>query len=171
VPERRFLMKAMHSRRPSVALVVALLALFVALGGTAGAVVTAVVPLAKRALVADNAKKLNGLTAKQLGGAAAVAAVKVALQQSPPGAREASTAAGLVTRKSAAATIGAGAAQAYTIACDTGQKVLGGGFASDGPLIVAVASGPTDDATWTIGLLNFDDAAGHNINLYATCIK
>ena len=46
-------------RRPSAALVVASIALFVALGGTAGAVVTAVVPLAKRALTADNAKKLE----------------------------------------------------------------------------------------------------------------
>ena len=43
-------------RRPSPALGVAMIALFVALGGTAGAVVTAAVPLAKRALVADKAK-------------------------------------------------------------------------------------------------------------------
>ena len=47
-------------KRPSPALVVATVALFVALGGTAGAVVTAAVPLAKRALVADNAKKVGG---------------------------------------------------------------------------------------------------------------
>jgi hypothetical protein len=43
-------------KRPSTALVVAVVALFLALGGTAGAVVTAAVPLAKRALVADKAK-------------------------------------------------------------------------------------------------------------------
>jgi hypothetical protein len=43
-------------RRVSPAFVVAMIALFVALGGTAGAVVTAAVPLAKRALVADKAK-------------------------------------------------------------------------------------------------------------------
>ncbi len=43
-------------RRLSPAFVVAMIALFVALGGTAGAVVTAAVPLAKRALVADTAK-------------------------------------------------------------------------------------------------------------------
>ena len=49
---------------PSPAMIVALLALFVALGGTA--VAAGVVPLAKRALVADNAKKLNGLTAGQI---------------------------------------------------------------------------------------------------------
>ena len=51
-------------RLPSPAMIVALLALFVALGGTA--VAAGVVPVAKRALVADNAKKLNGLTAAQI---------------------------------------------------------------------------------------------------------
>jgi len=50
-----------RKRLPSPALVIAVLALFVALSGTA--VAAGVVPLAKRALVADNAKKLNGLSA------------------------------------------------------------------------------------------------------------
>jgi hypothetical protein len=49
-------MHVQASRRLSPALVVAMLALFVALCGTAGAVVTAAVPLAKRALIADKAK-------------------------------------------------------------------------------------------------------------------
>jgi hypothetical protein len=60
----------LRMKRPSTALVIAMVALFVALGGTAGAVVTAAVPLAKRALVADNAKKVGGVTAAQLGSAA-----------------------------------------------------------------------------------------------------
>jgi hypothetical protein len=152
-------------KRPSVAFVVAMLALFVALGGTAGAVVTAAVPLAKRALVADNAKKVNGLTAVQIAAAGARAGAALAAKNPP------TSAAALVTRKTSTATIAAGGGQAYTIACDAGQKVLGGGFSSDGPLVVAVASGPTDDATWSLGLLNLDDSAGHNITLYATCIK
>jgi len=152
-------------RRPSAGFVVAMIALFIALGGTAGAVVSAAVPLAKHALVADNAKKLGGKTPAQVVAAGAAAGAALAAKNPP------STAAGLVTRKTSTASIGAGGAQAFTIACDAGQKVLGGGFSSDGPLVVAVASGPTDDATWTIGLLNFDDAAGHNVTLYATCIK
>jgi hypothetical protein len=45
-------------RLPSPALAVAVAALAVALGGTA--VAAGVVPLAKRAYVADNAKKLGG---------------------------------------------------------------------------------------------------------------
>ena len=52
-------------RLPSPSMVVALLALFVALGGTA--VAAGIVPLAKRALVADNAKKLGGLSLGQIG--------------------------------------------------------------------------------------------------------
>ena len=50
--------------RPSPALVLAVVALFVALSGTA--VAAGVVPLAKRALVADNAKKLQGKTTAQI---------------------------------------------------------------------------------------------------------
>ena len=78
-------MRSAHARRLSPALVVSLVALFVALAGNASAVVK-VVPLAKRALVADNAKRLNGLSAKQLGAASATAAIEVALAQSPAGA-------------------------------------------------------------------------------------
>jgi hypothetical protein len=90
-------MNGLKMRRPTPALVVGMIALFVALGGTAGAVVTAAVPLAKRALVADNAKKVGGFTAAQLGGAAAAAGAKAALAESPAGPRPASTAAGLIT--------------------------------------------------------------------------
>src|SRR3954451_22800798 len=54
--------------RPSPALVVASLALAVSLSGTA--VAAGVVPLAKRALSADNAKKLGGQSAAQVVAAA-----------------------------------------------------------------------------------------------------
>jgi hypothetical protein len=101
-------MKGLKMRRPSPALVVATVALFVALGGTAGAVVTAAVPLAKRALVADNAKKVGGLTAVQLGSAAAQAGAKVALSESPAGPRPASRP-GLLTTKSATGRLAGGA--------------------------------------------------------------
>ena len=154
-------------KRPSAALVVAMLALFVALGGTAGAVVTAAVPLAKRALVADNAKKLGGQTATQIAAQGAKAAVTL----SPAGAREASTAAALVTTKTQSAQLGAGGAQAFQLACDTGQKVLSGGFVADNSVIIAVANGPVSEATWGIGLLNLDSSAPANVNLYAVCIK
>ena len=53
-------------RRPSPALVVAVVALFMSISGTAYA--TGVVPVAKRALLAKNALKLQGKSAKQVAG-------------------------------------------------------------------------------------------------------
>jgi hypothetical protein len=153
-------------RRPTPALVVAMIALFVALGGTAGAVVTATVPLAKRALVADNAKKVGGVSAAQLGGAA----VALALKESPAGPRPASTAAGLVAVKTGAVSLGAGAGGEYTVSCDAGQKVLGGGFTSNGP-VFSFDSFPASDASWKLYLVNGSESAGASVTLYATCLK
>jgi hypothetical protein len=158
-------------KRPSAALVVAMIALFVALGGTAGAVVTAAVPLAKRALVADNAKKVGGQTAQQIAAQGAAQGAKAAAALSPPGAREASTAVSLVSTKTQSAQLGAGAAQAFQIVCDSGQKVLSGGFVADNAVIIAVGNGPVSDTTWGIGLLNLDSSAPANVNLYGICIK
>jgi hypothetical protein len=143
-----------------------MLALFVALGGTAGAVVTAVVPLAKRALTADNAKKLNGVTAGQLGSAA----VAVALKESPAGPRPASSAASLLSVKSAAATLQAGGEGEFTIACDAPQRVAGGGFASDGA-VFNFDSSPANSSTWRLYLANGSDTNAANITLYATCLR
>ena len=58
-------MNALRMKRPSPAFVVAMIALFVALGGTQVPLPRGR-PLAKRALVADNAKKLGGQTLAQL---------------------------------------------------------------------------------------------------------
>ena len=153
-------------KRPSPALVVAMIALFVALGGTAGAVVTATVPLAKRALVADNAKKLNGVTASQLGSAA----VQLALRESPAGARAASTAAGVVSIKTATGSLAANGEGEFTVSCDAGQKVAGGGFSSDGA-VFNLDSFPRSDSAWGLYLANGSETAGANITLYATCIR
>ena len=160
----------MRLARVSPALVVSVIALFVALAGTAGAAEQAAVPLAKRALVADNAKKLGGLTAKQLGTAAATAAVTAALNQSPAGPRPATTAASLVTIKTGTGQIAAGAAQNFTVVCDAGQKVMGGGFASD-KLVLGFDSYPSNDTTWSLFLGNADNSGAANVNLYATCLK
>lgn len=165
-------MNGLKMRRPTPALVVGMIALFVALGGTAGAVVTAAVPLAKRALVADNAKKVGGFTAAQLGGAAAAAGAKAALAESPAGPRPASTAAGLITVKSQ--SIGAIAPDAggrYTISCDSGQKVMGGGFSSDQAVLVVAESYPVNDTTWQLVLANILSSTPANTTIYATCLK
>jgi hypothetical protein len=153
-------------KRPSPALFVAMAALFVALGGTAGAVVTATVPLAKRALVADNAKKLNGVTAGQLGSAA----VAVALKESPAGARPASSAAGLLSVKTSTASLQASGEGEFTVTCDAGQRVAGGGFASDGA-VFSFDSAPASASAWKLYLANGSDTGAANITLYATCLK
>jgi hypothetical protein len=162
---RRLDMNGLKMRRPSAALVVAMVALFVALGGTAGAVVTAAVPLAKRALVADNAKKLGGESLAQLTAKTAQAVQAAAAAPGP-----ASTAAGLVSTKTATGQIAAGGAQTFSVTCDAGQKVMGGGFTSD-KLVLGLDSYPSSDTTWSFFLGNIDDSGAANVTVYATCLR
>ena len=77
-------------------------------------------------IVADNAKKVGGVTAAQLG----AASVQLALRESPAGPSPSSTSAGLVTLKTAAASLAANDEGEFTVSCDAGQKVMGGGFTS-----------------------------------------
>jgi hypothetical protein len=154
-------------RLPSPAMAVALAALFVALSGTA--VAAGVPALAKRALVADNAKKLGGqtpaallATAKQQADSAAASAAQL------PG--PASTAAGLVAIKTASiGQFASGQWREASIACDAGQKVVGGGLSSDG-LVFIVDSFPTNDTTWTASGGNLGTSAA-NASIWATCLK
>ena len=147
-------------KRPSAALVVAMIALFVALGGTAGAVVTAAVPLAKRALVADNAKKLSGQTSSQLVSQAAAA----------PG--PASTAATLISVKSAPFALSANGQGSFTATCDPGQKAIAGGYANPVGTAFSVDTGPTSDGSgWSIYLL---EGTGNSVAaglVQAICLK
>lgn len=159
-------MKRLTSRPPSPALVVAVLALFFALGGTAGAVVTAAVPLAKRALVADNAKKVGGLTAVQVAAAGAQAGAQLSARVPGP----ASTAAGIVSIKTSTASLPADGEGEFTIACDSGQRVLGGGFSSNGP-VFNFDSFPASPTSWGLYLANGSASAPANITLYATCVR
>jgi hypothetical protein len=147
-------------KRPSAALVVAMIALFVALGGTAGAVVTAAVPLAKRALVADNAKKLSGQTASQLVSQAAAA----------PG--PASTAASLVSVKTTPFALSANGQGSFTATCDAGQKAIAGGYANPVGTAFSVDTGPTSDGTgWSIYLLEGTGSGVAAGLIQALCLK
>ena len=165
-------MNGLKMRRPSPALVVATVALFVALGGTAGAFVTAAVPLAKRALVADNAKKVGGLTATQLGTAAAQAGAKVALSESPAGPRPASTASSLVAIKTVPWSLGGNQGNDFVAACDAGQKVIAGGYDNPSGDALALDTRPgTDGASWRVFIVNLSTSAGASGNVYAICLK
>jgi hypothetical protein len=161
-----FRMNVQRTRHVTPAFVVAMIALFVALGGTAGAVATQAVPLAKRALTADNAKKLGGKTSAQIVSQATKAAQTAAQAPGP-----ASTAAGLVTTVSQTfGSLAPGQEAEVLVVCATGKKVLGGGFSSDGA-VFSFDSHPANDTTWRMYLANGDQAqAAPNVRVYAVCI-
>ncbi len=146
---------------PSPALVVALVALFVALSGTAFAVGNAVVPLAKRALVADNAKKLNGQAPPAL--------IAQAAQQPGP----ASSAASLIVVKTAPWTLNPRGEANFTATCDAGQKAIAGGWSDPGDWSSSYQSLPTaDGAGWTVNIYTTSSAPGaQSGSVYAICLK
>jgi hypothetical protein len=133
---------------PSPALVIATIALFVALGGTA--VAAGVVPLAKRALSADT---LKGKSAAQL----------MAL----PG--PASTAAGLLSTKKATESLGPDQGREIVIACDGGKKIVSAGYSSPGA-VLRWDSRPASDTAWAMYLLNVSQSEAATVELYAVCL-
>jgi hypothetical protein len=150
-------------------MVIAVAALFVALGGTALAGAGAVPPLAKRALVADNAKKLEGKTSAQLlAAASAVSKQQADAAAAAPG--PASTAAGLVVIKTAAVgQLASGQIREWSISCDAGQQVVGGGLSSDA-LVVIFDSFPSNATTWAASGGNLGSSPA-NVSIWATCLK
>ena len=149
---------------------VALAALFVALSGTA---VAAGVPgLAKRALVADNAKKLGGQTpAALLASAKQAADASAAAAGQQPG--PASTAAGLVSIKTASWSLGPRSGNNFTVMCDAGQKVISGGWSDPGDWSSSYQSLPNGDGTgWTTNIYTPSAAPGtQSGTVYAICVK
>jgi hypothetical protein len=152
-------------RAPSPAMVVALIALFVALSGTAFAVGSKIVPHAKLAdvaLVANNAKKLGGKTPAQ-----------VAAMPGP-----ASSAADLVSTKTGTFTLPVNGPQFqpgdFTVACDAGQKALGGGWHADrgDQAVVGIGSSPSaDGGSWTVRLWNLSIQGPATGTVYVVCLK
>lgn len=154
--------------RPSPATVIALLALFVALSGTA--VAAGVVPLAKRALVADNAQKLQGKTALQIAAAPSPASNASAIAAMPS---PASSAAGLVAVKTAPWTVSPKQYLAFTAMCDAGQKAISGGWADPSGWGHAYESYPTAAGDgWTTWIYVGSNApATQSGSVYAVCVK
>jgi hypothetical protein len=161
----------MNKRLPSPALIISVLALFVALSGTALA--AGIVPLAKRALsadkaktaaIADNAKKLGGQTA---------AAIQAAAAQAAQAPGPASSVAALVSVKTAPFALAPAGQQMFTAACAAGEKAVGGGFTYDGAaLIQPVDSLPTADGSgWQLYLVNFSDSQAGSGTIQVVCIK
>lgn len=141
-------------RKPTPEFAVAVLALFVALAGTANAVVDAAVPLARRALVAENAKKLNGKTAREIANTLGPA----------------STAAGVVSTRTKAILITPGPGNTFTIDCNPNEKVIGAGYASNAAVLNLVFSYPVSERSWRMGFANVDNKTA-TTTLYAICIR
>jgi hypothetical protein len=138
----------MKFRRPTPSMAVALIALFFALGGIGTAATTAIVPLAKRALSADNAKKLEKKTLRQ------VAAM--------PGPATA-------TAKTTAVTLAPTQEGYYTISCDAGTAAISGGYSTSAP-VLALDTHPLDTSTWRLYLVNLDTAASAAVTTYVVCL-
>jgi len=141
----------MKVRFPSPAMVVAIGALFVALGGTAFATATAIVPKAKLAL---NSLKLQGKTAAQ------VAAV--------PG--PATSAADLVSVRTASTSVAPNGVGQITAACQSGEKAISGGFSSNGVVLQLESAPSSDGASWHLVVVNIGDSAASSTG-YAVCVK
>ncbi len=140
-------------RHPSPALVIAVLALFISLSGTA--VAAGVVPMAKKALFANNAGKLQGKTLTQ------VAAL----------AGPASKAASLVTVASAPFSLGVSEERDFTVQCASGAKAISGGYTSPNS-VLAFDSRPTPDgAGWGVYLVNLSNSAAGAGAAYAVCLR
>jgi uncharacterized protein YfiM (DUF2279 family) len=138
-------------------MVVALIALFSSLTGVAAGVSFAkAVPLAKKALIANNAKKLQGKTKAQI-----IASAKT------------KSVAGFVTIKSASWSLASGVANDFVVTCDPGQKAIGGGAEQATPASGGVwylDSRPSSDgASWKLFFGNISGAAKTG-TVYAVCL-
>ena len=136
---------------PSPALVIALLALFVALSGTAVAA-----GIIAHARLADNATKLQGKSAAQV---AALAPAPASL-------------AGYLTVKSASWSLTPGQEGDFSAACDAGQKAIGGGYDNPQGVALGFDTRPTPDGSgWRVYISNFGSTAGASGSIYAVCLR
>jgi len=176
-------------RLPSPAMTVALVALFVALSGSALAVGSTIVPLAKRAMTADRAKladkstlavnatnaghALTADSAAKLGAAGSASVVQQAVAQAIKTPGPASTAAGLVTVKSAQWSVAPGSHTDQVVTCDAGQKAIAGGWDDPGGWSHPWDTRPTPDGGgWATFVTSSSNAPGQQTgSLYVVCLK
>lgn len=157
-------------RRPSPALIVAAIALFMSLSGTA--VAAGVVPLAKHALFANNAGLLQGRSAREIASIPGPAtslngltADEIADAPSP-----ASTASALVATSTAPFALAPGQERDFLAQCPVGSTALSGGFATaDG--VLAADTRPTSNGTgWMLHLINRSNTVSAAGNVQVVCL-
>jgi hypothetical protein len=171
----------MKFRLSGPAFVLALIALFVALGG--GAVAAGIVPLARHAITAGtatNALKLGGKTPAQIKtslrgvrGPQGVRGPAGAAGPAGPAGPAGASGAAAVSVHTTAYTLNAGANQTVVANCGAGQKAIGGGYDSDSASAVInldLKPTPADDG-WSILLVNQDkNSAPHSGTVYVVCL-
>jgi hypothetical protein len=136
-------------RTPSPALVIALIALFISLAGTA----VAQTPAVQRALFAENAGKLKGKTLKQV----------VAM---PGPARSAGD---LVFARTVDRVLQRAQETDITASCGPGAKAISGGYFSDDG-VATRDSRASRDNTWTIHVVNLGEAAA-DVSVQVLCLR
>jgi hypothetical protein len=156
-------------KAPSPAFVIACIALFVALGGTA----IAAAPPVKRALFANNAGKLQGRTARQVAALPGPAnylngltADDIAGQPGP-----ASTASGLVTSNSAPFALAPGEEKDFSAQCAPGQKAVSGGYTTPNAVLGADTRPTANGTGWTVYLMNLSGSVSATGNVHVVCLS
>jgi hypothetical protein len=178
----------MKSKLGAPGFVLALIALFVSLGG--GAVAAGIVPLAQHAVTAGtatNAWKLGGKSPKQIKAGLRGARGPNGLQ-GPRGAQGPAGPAGATGPQGPAGPSGAAAVSVhtaswslttggtagdmndFTVNCAAGQKAVSGGYTSDGSVLTFQSRPTAADDGWSIYLDNADKSAAHSGNVYAVCL-
>jgi hypothetical protein len=161
----------MRLKTPSPALIIACIALFVAMSGTA--VAAGVVPMAKRALFAGNAGKLQGKTARQVAALPGPAtslqglnAEDIAEMPSP-----ASTAASLVSSASAPFALAPDEEKNFSAQCPSGAKAVTGGYTSPNPVLASFTHPTQDGGGWTLYLINLSTTASATGTVQVVCLR
>jgi hypothetical protein len=158
-------------RAPSPALIVAIVALFVSLSGTA--VAAGVVPMAKRALFANNAGRLQGKSVRQIaalpGPATTLAGQTADDIAELPG--PASTASALVSSTSAPFALVPGEEKDFSAQCPAGSKAISGGFTSPNAVLSGDTRPTADGSGWTLYLINLSSAASASGNVQVLCLR
>jgi hypothetical protein len=160
----------MKLRRPSPALVVAVVALFMSVSGTAYA--AGVVPLAKRALFANNAGKLQGKTVRQIADIPGSATDLNGLVEEDLAAMPspASTASALVTVNTAPFALAPGEQKDFSAQCPGNAKALSGGFTSPNH-VLSEDSRPTPSGNgWTLYLVNMSSGSSATGDVQVVCL-
>jgi hypothetical protein len=157
-------------RSPSPALVVALVALFVSLSGTA--VAAGVVPMAKRALFANNAGKLRGKTPRQIaaipGPATTLGGSSLSDVAAMPG--PASTANALVSIATGPFSLAPGEERDFSTQCSSGAKAISGGYTSPNAVLGADTRPTPAGFGWSVLLVNLSGSASSAGTVYAVCL-